>query len=272
MKCPKCGYVSYDYLDACRKCGRDLVGFKKEIGLQMLRPGDLDLSLVLSGSATAGSGRDDFNIDANFFGGQLFAQGGAAEADEAEFDISLDDDFPMPQAASPAPGAAGQEEALPEESLLLPELSVEMPETSRPDATFEASSAATELSVEMIDMSDLEEVAEVDSTMSTTMLDRLAPGASTLPPVIELTMADTPGLEQTLAEPVAPGGGSGLAGPVADAVPDDLLDTELELELDALDDGPQGGAVAETELLIDLDALDLQNDDEERDQNSSERS
>src|SRR5262245_46142308 len=48
MKCPKCSYVSHDYLDACRKCGRDLITFKQEIGLQVTRPGDLDLSLVLS--------------------------------------------------------------------------------------------------------------------------------------------------------------------------------------------------------------------------------
>src|SRR5262249_51609356 len=47
MKCPKCKYVSHDYLDACRKCGADLVVFKQDMGLLVLQPGVLDLSLVL---------------------------------------------------------------------------------------------------------------------------------------------------------------------------------------------------------------------------------
>ncbi len=32
MKCPKCHYVSHDYLDACRKCGIDLVISSKTLG------------------------------------------------------------------------------------------------------------------------------------------------------------------------------------------------------------------------------------------------
>ena len=50
MKCPKCNYVSHDYLDDCRKCGIDLVTFKHDIGLLVLQPGVLDLSLVLGGA------------------------------------------------------------------------------------------------------------------------------------------------------------------------------------------------------------------------------
>jgi hypothetical protein len=47
MKCPKCSYVSFDFLDACRKCRVDLVDFKAQFGLSALKPGDLDLSVVL---------------------------------------------------------------------------------------------------------------------------------------------------------------------------------------------------------------------------------
>ncbi|MFV1951942.1 MAG: hypothetical protein ACC630_08330 [Nitrospinota bacterium] len=39
MKCPKCGYVSFEYLDECRKCGRDLVKFKEDAGIYMVMPG-----------------------------------------------------------------------------------------------------------------------------------------------------------------------------------------------------------------------------------------
>ena len=45
MKCPRCNYVSHDYLDACRSCGNDLSTFKAQIGLRVRAPGIvLDLS------------------------------------------------------------------------------------------------------------------------------------------------------------------------------------------------------------------------------------
>ena len=78
MKCPKCKYVSHDYLDACRKCGIDLVIFKQDIGLLVLQPGVLDLSLVLSGA-----GADDLF--------ESVEEGGAMHASDDDFDISLDD-------------------------------------------------------------------------------------------------------------------------------------------------------------------------------------
>ena len=33
MRCPKCGYVSFDHLDNCMKCSRDLVGAREELNL-----------------------------------------------------------------------------------------------------------------------------------------------------------------------------------------------------------------------------------------------
>ena len=79
MKCPKCNYVSHDYLDACRKCGIDLVTFKHDIGLLVLQPGVLDLSLVLGGA-----GADDL-FESVEEGVTMHA------SDDDDFDISLDD-------------------------------------------------------------------------------------------------------------------------------------------------------------------------------------
>jgi hypothetical protein len=78
MKCPKCNYVSHDYLDACRKCGIDLVTFKHDIGLLVLQPGVLDLSLVLGGA-----GADDLF--------ESVEEGVTMHASDDDFDISLDD-------------------------------------------------------------------------------------------------------------------------------------------------------------------------------------
>jgi len=42
MRCPKCGYNSFDYLDSCKKCGKDLAEFKQRYGIQsILFPGKM---------------------------------------------------------------------------------------------------------------------------------------------------------------------------------------------------------------------------------------
>jgi hypothetical protein len=48
MKCPKCGYVSFNYLEQCKKCGKDLVLFKEEKHLWAIKPGNLKLSSLPS--------------------------------------------------------------------------------------------------------------------------------------------------------------------------------------------------------------------------------
>src|SRR5262245_35341083 len=78
MKCPQCNYVSHDYLDACRKCGVDLMTFKQDIGLLVLQPGVLDLSLVLGGAGADG-----------LF--ESVEEGVTMHAGDDNFDISLDD-------------------------------------------------------------------------------------------------------------------------------------------------------------------------------------
>lgn len=36
MKCPKCGFTSFDFLENCKKCGQDLQGHKQKFGLRSL--------------------------------------------------------------------------------------------------------------------------------------------------------------------------------------------------------------------------------------------
>ncbi|MCX8012034.1 MAG: hypothetical protein N3A64_02620 [Desulfobacterota bacterium] len=44
MKCPKCGYFSPDYLDSCKKCGKDLLPEKVKLGLSYFRISSLTLN------------------------------------------------------------------------------------------------------------------------------------------------------------------------------------------------------------------------------------
>jgi hypothetical protein len=38
MKCPKCGYTSFDYLDRCKSCGEDLVPTKIKLNIYTKQP------------------------------------------------------------------------------------------------------------------------------------------------------------------------------------------------------------------------------------------
>ena len=44
MKCPKCGYTSFAYLERCSKCGQELAEVRAAFGLYGLRPTPLDLT------------------------------------------------------------------------------------------------------------------------------------------------------------------------------------------------------------------------------------
>jgi hypothetical protein len=90
MKCPKCGYVSHDYLDACRssKCGIDLVDFKAQMQLHVIQAGYIDLVTVLGGAeafGATGAGNE------SFFDSQMLME----SEENGDFDISLDDDLSL---------------------------------------------------------------------------------------------------------------------------------------------------------------------------------
>ena len=38
MRCPKCAYVSFDYLDRCKSCGEDLVPTKIKLNIYTKQP------------------------------------------------------------------------------------------------------------------------------------------------------------------------------------------------------------------------------------------
>ncbi|GMT43114.1 MAG: hypothetical protein IEMM0002_1525 [bacterium] len=55
MKCPKCAYVSFEYLNSCRKCGVDLTAHKAELGIDFPQYYDLGLLTPLDETAPAAS-------------------------------------------------------------------------------------------------------------------------------------------------------------------------------------------------------------------------
>ena len=43
MKCQKCGYISFDYLDRCKSCGDDLVPTKIKLNIYTKQP-EIDIN------------------------------------------------------------------------------------------------------------------------------------------------------------------------------------------------------------------------------------
>jgi hypothetical protein len=52
MKCPKCGYTSFPYLESCRKCGHTLAEQRAALGVYALRPDPPDLLLAYQAANT----------------------------------------------------------------------------------------------------------------------------------------------------------------------------------------------------------------------------
>lgn len=92
MRCPKCGYNSFDYLDSCKKCGKDLVEFKQRYGLKsILLPGAL--------GATGATGQEEFSdADATELTGTAVAGTTAAAAAKAAASTESETSTPAPVA------------------------------------------------------------------------------------------------------------------------------------------------------------------------------
>ena len=59
MRCPKCGYNSFDHFDNCKKCGNDLILFKQNYGIKsVLFPVEMNPEEVLADAETAATTAD----------------------------------------------------------------------------------------------------------------------------------------------------------------------------------------------------------------------
>ena len=274
MKCPKCGYVSYEYLDACRKCSVDLIDFKKSLRLESVRPGDLDLSVMLVEQTEKLERAHAFDIDDDFFSAQtmLVEREESAEEDQDEFDISLDDfTEAAPRASSPADTTAEVTDS--EDFISFEESEADDPSLRTLSTRSPMPSAAPAAPVDMIDMSDLEDLDdmridldEIPEHPAPTMSEEDTLTMVRPPTPIAESPSDSESSDITfdlteLDDDDAPPPSAALET-VSETTTDDLLEAELELELEE-GDAPKPAEPA-ADLLIHLDELDA-NDDEEED-------
>ena len=107
MKCPKCGFVSFNYLETCRKCGNDLSEYRQERGFMDLAPGVLDISAPIIVEEGAESQEPEgVGVEERLTGAQEDTAGGetALEADgEGEFEIRLEEPSEQTEVADLVP-------------------------------------------------------------------------------------------------------------------------------------------------------------------------
>lgn len=108
MKCPKCGYTSFDYNERCPKCNKDLTQDREWINLPSFKPNPPSL-LAEAGLQGTGSELDMALMsarDAKSIESEISIEDGL-KASEIDFDIpglSLEEGF-----GDEIPGASGTE-------------------------------------------------------------------------------------------------------------------------------------------------------------------
>jgi hypothetical protein len=58
MRCPKCGYISFDYLKQCSQCQADLTGERSRLNLLDLRPDPISIQEIKESALNQKRDRD----------------------------------------------------------------------------------------------------------------------------------------------------------------------------------------------------------------------
>jgi len=127
MKCPKCGYNSFDYLDSCKKCNKDLTEHRARFNIQSILLSEMPSETVVAApeeviaAVTADTSIDDFasggaGADANDFGFDFMGDNEDNENlafDELFEEVSSEDDveetLPAPETSGDQPVSLDQE-------------------------------------------------------------------------------------------------------------------------------------------------------------------
>ena len=110
MKCPKCGYHSFDHLDSCKKCNIDLVEHKAKFNLRgFFSPGQVAVTApepVIDESDEDVEESTDGSVDFGFDFLDEEDQAGGETADiplgDADQDINIDQPFGADSETLPA--------------------------------------------------------------------------------------------------------------------------------------------------------------------------
>ncbi|WP_029916302.1 RDD family protein [Pelobacter seleniigenes] len=148
MRCPKCGFNSFDYLDNCKKCGKDLVEFKERYGIK---------SVLFPGQTVAGETAVETDFDAD----AAVAAATASVAAAPVFETSPEPEAPT--AESDDFGFDFMGDSTEDDDLSFDELFEEAPEDEDVEETLEGPKAkaeatdSTDFSFDLPEEDDLED-------------------------------------------------------------------------------------------------------------------
>lgn len=139
MRCPKCGYNSFDHLDSCKKCGKDLVEFKQSFGIK---------SVLFPGQMSPGSGAEEEEFDSVAADAAVTAATGVAAAAAATATVATavsaaDDESTTVEADGDDFGFDFMGDSAEDDDLSFDELFEEAPEDEDIEETIEAPKEAT---------------------------------------------------------------------------------------------------------------------------------
>jgi len=134
MRCPKCGYNSFDHLDSCKKCGKDLVEFKQSFGIK---------SVLFPGQMSSSGGAEEAELDSISSDAAVAAATGVAAATATAAAVNAAGDEPL------AAGADGDDfgfdfmgDSAEDDDLSFDELFEEAPEDEDIEETIEGPTEA----------------------------------------------------------------------------------------------------------------------------------
>jgi hypothetical protein len=91
MKCPKCKYVTFDYLDACPRCGKNMVSEKAKYNISGIRPNPPFVLGSLTGDIEDSGGGLDLAESMNETAGGMGYENEAVYDDGSDLDINIDE-------------------------------------------------------------------------------------------------------------------------------------------------------------------------------------
>lgn len=122
MKCPKCGFTSFDYLDSCKKCGNELQAFKNKFGLRsVLFPGFGAPAETSTADASEPADTPVVPLTEGIALGFDFMSSGETEEDHEEETQASSDLDNFDREAETAPGSFDQEPGSGADELFLQE-------------------------------------------------------------------------------------------------------------------------------------------------------
>jgi len=99
MKCPKCGYNSFDHLDSCKKCNTDLTPHKEKFNLRGYSSPGQDAAAQLAEGPIEAAPEDDGSVD---FGFDFLEEEDGVSAADSNKSVNIDQPFGVDSESLPA--------------------------------------------------------------------------------------------------------------------------------------------------------------------------